>query len=235
MASKRTIHDLSSESLDSDSAYPPPPDSDQWLPASGSHAQRPSSSQIPLGSSQPADYDNVVTYDELDKKLLMWHEVSTDPSAAAKLLSQLKMSPPSASHRWCRIVNLQPSKDGGYIQVSWKGANKFALLQEVAMWSAGRFVRPGLQHSHLCGQPACAVPEHIIEESGPANNARKGCVVWVDCPHCGPGGRKLLVCQHTPPCIRSCPGYGDNDVFLREGLCARPVLGGAVGAMERIL
>jgi hypothetical protein len=44
---------------------------------------------------------------------------------------------------WCWLVQLKEPKENGYVQVSWKGANKFAVLQEVVVWANGGQVVQG--------------------------------------------------------------------------------------------
>lgn len=119
---------------------------------------------------------------------------------------------------FCRLSLMKPSKTGGYIQVSDGGANKFATLQEVLIWAGGRDLTGGAQASHLCRRPNCTVIEHIIPESAEENNARKNCVVFGNCHHCS---KKVLVCQHSPTCIRFCPGFASWGDFVRDGVCGK--------------
>ena len=115
---------------------------------------------------------------------------------------------------FCKLSSLKPTKEGGYIQISWGGANKFCVLQELVLWSQGvSFKDAGDQCSHLCGRPRCL--EHVCKESVAKNNQRKGCVVWWDCPHCE---LKILICQHNPPCIKYAPGFASWDDFLQNGI-----------------
>jgi hypothetical protein len=72
------------------------------------------------------------------------------------------------------------------------------------------------QVSHLCHNPLCTIPAHVVVESVAANN-RKGCKVWVDCPHEG-CELKVRVCDHEPMCIRYVEGYETWEEFLRWGL-----------------
>lgn len=64
---------------------------------------------------------------------------------------------------------------------------------------------PGDHASHLCGKAACVQSGHVVFESREANEARKRCVPWVDCPH-GGCGLKVAVCKHVPPCLLYIPG-----------------------------
>lgn len=126
-------------------------------------------------------------------------------------------------HGWCRKCTLKPTKEGGYIQVSFRGENKFATLEEVVMWAGGfQKSRPDHQCSHLCAEPACATCGHVISETAVENGLRKNCVVWVDCPHPLPSGApcplKISVCQHFPKCIKYCAGYSSQEDFLARGV-----------------
>lgn len=117
---------------------------------------------------------------------------------------------------WCRIVRLAPTKEHGYIQVSFEGANKFAVLQEVVVWAPGGFVPPGHDASHLCHEKRCCNVSHIISEEKVANQQRKGCLVWVPCHHCD---LKIFVCRHVPSCIKFCEGFDSHEHFLSAGIC----------------
>lgn len=122
---------------------------------------------------------------------------------------------------FCQVATLKPSKEGGYVQLSYDGANKFAVLQEVLLWAKGVTlnVKEGYQCSHLCGNPLCTLPEHVTAESAQKNNARKGCVVWWPCPHCQ---LKILICRHDPVCIKFVPGFESWAAFLENGIHLAP-------------
>lgn len=109
---------------------------------------------------------------------------------------------------------------GGYVQVSYWGANKFALLHHVVLWAGGYDLSEGLDASHRCHKPSCTVVGHVVPESTFDNNGRKGCQVVQRCP-CGRGWQ--LLCRHRPTCIMSAqpPGanYQDWDSFLSSGIC----------------
>jgi hypothetical protein len=112
---------------------------------------------------------------------------------------------------------LAPTKAQGYIQLSAVGANKFTTLNEMLGWAAGLYLeRGGDQYSHRCNNPRCTVASHICVESAVLNNGRKGCRVWVDCPHEG-CGKKIRVCAHEPSCIRYCPGFDSWEDFEARG------------------
>lgn len=110
-------------------------------------------------------------------------------------------------------------------QVSYGGANHFALLQEVVLWASGggkgnTEEDRNLEHSHLCARSKCSSLGHVILETTHMNQRRVGCVVWVHCPHCP---KKIPVCQHGPEdgsarCIKYCPGFATLDDFKANGL-----------------
>jgi hypothetical protein len=139
----------------------------------------------------------------------------SDPELCKKILDGLDVQEAG----FCKLCLLTPSKDDGYIQVSFGGANKFAILQELVLWSGGvtRRVGTGDQISHLCGNPACVLLEHLCVESAQKNNARKGCLVWFDCQHEGCALRSV-VCLHTPMCVRWCAGFTSWAEFLAGGV-----------------
>jgi len=133
---------------------------------------------------------------------------------------------------WCTVSTKAPSKAGGYIQLSTGGANKFATLQEVALWASGQ-QKPSFDPrvhkvdpndvSHLCDEPACTIPSHVCVEPKGDNNSRKGCLgvvrcsVWCALCH---GSKYILVCRHKPTCIRWRPGYSSFDDLRARGLCS---------------
>lgn len=129
----------------------------------------------------------------------------------------------STTAGWCELVQLAPNKAGGYIQLSFGGANKFALLHHVAVMTdeemKERWLQePGLEVSHRCHQPACKRPDHLCLESAADNNRRKGCLVWIPCPHCE---RKIILCPHTPFCIKADPAFTSMEQLVAEGACSR--------------
>lgn len=123
---------------------------------------------------------------------------------------------------WCLLSRLKPTKAGGYIQVSAKGANKFAVLEELVLWAGGVFKEGGEDCSHLCGQPSCTLVGHILAEKSLANQQRKGCIVWIYCPHpqCRQGHEVILVCPHSPRCIKYCEEYTSMEDIIARGLCS---------------
>jgi len=134
-----------------------------------------------------------------------------DPQLCQALLDKL----PFKVEGFCRVCTLKPSKDGGYIQLSTEGANKFAMLQEVILWSSGVFLmEPDDQSSHRCHKPLC-LEKHVCVESTEDNNRRKGCIVVFQCKHCA---LWYLVCPHLPSCIKEVSGFTSWDDFLQNGL-----------------
>jgi len=63
--------------------------------------------------------------------------------------------------------------------------------------------------SHLCNHTACKSLGHVIWESAMKNQQRKGCQVWVECPHdCG---KVIIICPHEPKCIKTIPDVEEAD------------------------
>jgi hypothetical protein len=111
-----------------------------------------------------------------------------------------------------------PSKKGGYVQLSAFGVNKFCVLGEMLGWAKGiNNIGGTLEISHLCHNPLCTIPSHVVAETRRDNNARKGCKVWVDCPH-DDCQLKVKVCDHQPMCIRFAEGYETWEEFKAWGL-----------------
>lgn len=177
-----------------------PPGSDssfQPVPTSGRH-----SSDIPDSYGKMADRE---------KREIVSDACRVDSDYAKSVLAPL----PAQLSGWCRLVSLKPTKEGGYVQVSYGGANKFAMLQSVVLWAAGRDItEDGEQASHLCHQPLCKTVGHVVPESAQKNNSRKGCLVWIDCHHCD---KKILLCTHAPVCIKYCEGYSSMEDFVQRG------------------
>lgn len=122
---------------------------------------------------------------------------------------------------WCCETSAKPTKSGGYVQVSGHAANKFAVLHELVLWADGQYKRSGEEVSHLCHNPRCAVAGHVCSEGAAENNRRKGCQVWVPCPHagCRLDNKKILICPHEPACILYAEGFRDMAHLVAEGLC----------------
>lgn len=140
------------------------------------------------------------------------HRCQTVPGLAVSIISRYEVE----RHEWCELLELKPTKRGGYLQLSAEGANKFAVLQEVVLWAGGSVLDIGQECSHLCHRPRCRVISHIFAESGLVNQSRKNCSVWVDCHHCP---KKILTCAHAPLCVKFCPGYSDMDDLMLNGAC----------------
>ncbi|KAK7546089.1 hypothetical protein IWX91DRAFT_318117 [Phyllosticta citricarpa] len=169
--------------------------------------------------------------DNLHRETLQWR-LDTRPAFAQQQLLRYQRSAVRSDSSWCRLSPLAPSKDGGYIQVSVDGFNKFFTLGELVACAGGfsrSFWRPGaasgldeeskmkgLDASHLCHQPSCTVVGHVIFEPSCLNQRRKGCPVWVPCPHVS-CGKVVFCCNHDPPCIKFCAGFSDMSDLLARG------------------
>lgn len=146
----------------------------------------------------------------LKERVRLW--CINDPAFAQEVLDSQRAGRVSG---WCVLSPNAPTKGDGYVQVSFGGANKFAVLQELLLWASGLDCGPGEQASHLCGQKLCMVKEHVVNESEVENQRRKGCLVWVDCPHCS---LKISVCPHTPRCVKLAPGWPGQAAFVANGI-----------------
>jgi len=124
----------------------------------------------------------------------------------------------------CMHSVLVPNQKG-YRQPSLFG-KKPMVLHKIAYIAANGNPPPGLEISHLCHNPACCKPAHLFAELGLPNNARKGCAVWVMCPHQHPNNQQRIVwvCGHGNPtlnkpyCIKNHPAnvFVDNMDGLRN-------------------
>lgn len=91
------------------------------------------------------------------------------------------------------------TKKNSNMEMEGRGAQSAFLLHIVAYLAANGDA--GGQHvSHLCDNPSCFNPAHLIAESPAANNARKGCWGGILCPD--HGHPIVTFCSHTPKCIR---------------------------------
>lgn len=119
---------------------------------------------------------------------------------------------PTFTELGCVQLPYEPTKSGGYSQLSFQGANKFAEIQEITCWASGdcKSRHMGVKNpqcSHLCPSKNCARIAHIIIESAEDNNDRKGCPGWITCGHAD--GKIIWVCWHTPCCITQVhPDFG---------------------------
>lgn len=152
------------------------------------------------------------------KRLLISSGLEEGQRECRSILKKLQSS--GIRKGWCILCTLKSTKVGGYIQVSTEGTNKVAVLQDVLLWSDGRFSSDTEQCSHLCGQPACLVAAHVVSESPVANNSRKNCLVWHNCGH-GECPKKVLVCQHEPLCVKYCEGFSSMEDLVSRGICYR--------------
>lgn len=166
---------------------------------------------------------------EAERKRLASRFCRDHPELARYVLSRCGTAKAVVTDGWCERVNhagnKQKGKDG-YLQVSYWGANHFAVLHRVLLWAEGKDLRAGEEASHLCHHTNCKTVGHVTSEDATANNARKNCVVWMDCP-CEVG-KKLLICTHSPPCIKYVPGFTSQEHFLQRGVCHQRSVGGQV-------
>ena len=93
------------------------------------------------------------------------------------------------------------SNSGGYTRVNFNGG-KISIHMAVLEVTAGPAPEGRTDASHLCGNPWCFEPEHLVWEDRAANIARRGCPgrVLVD------GVHWVRVCPHIPECKAVTPG-----------------------------
>lgn len=73
----------------------------------------------------------------------------------------------------------------------------------------------GLQSSHLCDNPNCFNPDHIIAETGIANRDRRFCTGVIQCPHHN-YSTVLDLCDHNPQCMKVPPTADRFNCCLRQ-------------------
>lgn len=91
------------------------------------------------------------------------------------------------------------TKKNSQLRETGRAAQTAFLLHRVAFVSkTGRDVQE--QGSHLCDNPACFRPDHIVDETSLTNNSRKGCPGILVC---GWHHHVLAdLCIHRPQCLR---------------------------------
>lgn len=125
-----------------------------------------------------------------------------------KVLSRTEHSP------FCWEVKDEHLQSNGYprhIQIGWAQLQgdwdykdmtqyQFFVPSQVMLAANGYF--PESSHdeaSHLCANPKCVNPNHLVWEDHTKNDARKKCVVHAVCSHCG---ARQVLCSHVPPCVK---------------------------------
>jgi len=121
---------------------------------------------------------------------------------------------------WCRLLKRKCSNkpnDQGYVPLTVQntsGGTTHTLLHHVVQVAGGAshlVANASLDTSHLCENRRCTVFEHLHSESPVANNRRKNCAAWVDCPTCPV---PLVVCRHDPVCIRYHERYANMEALV---------------------
>ena len=89
-------------------------------------------------------------------------------------------------------------------------------LHKIAYTSVhGQNIPAGLQSSHLCDNPNCFNPDHIIAETGIENRARRFCNGVIRCPHHN-YSIVLDLCDHQPQCMKAPPAPDRFNCCLQE-------------------
>ena len=107
----------------------------------------------------------------------------------------------------CKLCQKSRNKGGtGWVKckvVKSKSKKEFYIhhLALIAAGRVGELKGSPYQVSHLCHQPTCFNPEHLVVETREENLARNRCIgwTWLTCP-C-PCGVKFNPCTHIPKCI----------------------------------
>ncbi len=107
----------------------------------------------------------------------------------------------------CYLTKKKPRADG-YVRVELKldGKGYYFYLHHLAMYVGGWVLPDGIKEhvSHLCANPKCFKPSHLVIEPAKANNLRKNCPVSVECPHkCCENKKPINCCFHKPRCIKA--------------------------------
>lgn len=172
-------------------------------PSAPSPAVEGAAIQLPgLGKAVPSVKSSSGASEKSEAKEVMRRRMMANPSLAQRCLKQYL----GVKSGWCDLVSVRSNKEGdnGYIQVSYGGVNKFAVLHEVVLWAQGETCAADMQASHLCNRKKCKKLGHVYPESATENNSRKNCPCWIDCPlHTG---KKILLCTHRPHCEALCIG-----------------------------
>jgi hypothetical protein len=153
-----------------------------------------------------------------DRTVALRDRFRSDPELCKRLLARL----PSTRVGWCDIVSLKPTKSDGYIQVSWEGCNKFAMLQQVVLWAAGYDVLEGEDCSHRCHNTACKTVGHVVSDPTSVNQGRKGCEVQHPCLP-GHGDCYQWTCPHGTAdsfvcCIKYAEGFNSHEDFVARSV-----------------
>jgi hypothetical protein len=116
---------------------------------------------------------------------------------------------------FCVLSDLVPNTHR-YAQPTLFGVKPMVVHKIAYIAANGRPPGDGLEVSHLCNNSLCIKPTHLFAESSLLNNRRKGCPVFVDCPHSHPDDKPMIIwiCTHggtwgTRYCIK-------NHEFARE-------------------
>lgn len=85
-----------------------------------------------------------------------------------------------------------------------------AYCTHIALRASQKFPLPR-QHktdaSHLCHNPVCVRPSHLVVETRRENHMRKNCIIKIQCYSCNAVAH---TCPHHPPCIRSSSSTKDS-------------------------
>jgi len=96
----------------------------------------------------------------------------------------------------CQEAKFAPSKAKGYTQVRINGSKYYVHIVS-AMYKWKRAPKADEEASHLCHNPACVNPDHLVLENGEVNKSRGCCKLF--------GAKPGYRCPHTPACPECVP------------------------------
>lgn len=177
-------------------------------------------SRMPLAPIQLHQRQSQPVTDRHESAASVRDMLLTNPDERCRILNEeinTMVSFDRLGYGWCHTTRRKPSKKNGYPQVYVRQHKPYTLHQLVWLHYSGREppnpIKDHQHISHLCGNSQCMNPLHLHVENAVDNNQRKGCIVWVVCPEgdeCQYRGI-IVVCSHTPRCIRHHPQFDDHE------------------------
>ena len=125
---------------------------------------------------------------------------SLDAVQHAETLKRLNAAQVGTNAKGCKLLNMAPSKENGYIQLFVAGTTSKVLAHVLSCFDEFSAIkdewREDFDVSHLCGNPNCVKKSHLRYEHKTINQRRKGCKATVSCP-C-PCGHTFNICTCDP-------------------------------------
>jgi len=139
-----------------------------------------------------------------------WWRAGSDEARAdiAACLKSYRSKVKVAGRHGCHLLSMKPTKEGGYIQISWKKHNKLMTAHEAACILQNGPKPPSVEElyaSHRCGKSDCCNPVHMVWETREQNEHRKYChnrpkgtAKYIKCECCS---NIIQPCVHNPICL----------------------------------